>query len=191
MNNTLINHISEQLALEETLYKVIEEQLELIAETDYPDAKAILQKTHQLLEQSYSNLNSQLDKFEAAIKKEESSKPYLNGTTPPKTQVKATAKELPRQLLISKILRDDYSALNLITMGNTLLHTAALALEDEELATLALKHLSGLAPVVVRLGELLPEVVTRELKTEFQKIDANVAQLALNNSKLAWKKVSL
>lgn len=88
---------------------------------------------------------------------------------------------------ISRNLRDDYSALNLITMSNTLLHTAALALNREEVAALALKHLNNLAPLVIKIGELMPDVVARELRTQSIQIDSSVAKTALENTQLAWR----
>jgi hypothetical protein len=89
---------------------------------------------------------------------------------------------------ISRILRDDYAALNHVTISTTQLHTLALSLGARDVAELALTHLENLAPLVVKIGELIPSVTTRELVKEFPSVDQGVAQTALLNTKRAWKK---
>ncbi len=61
--------------------------------------------------------------------------------------------------------------MNSITMGNTLLHTTALALDSHEVAATALMHLKNLTPLVIKISELVPEVVAKELHTESPIID--------------------
>ena len=91
---------------------------------------------------------------------------------------------------ISRILRDVYSALNLITISNTLLHTTALALGRHDIAATALKHLENLAPLVIKIGQLMPGIVTRELRHETHSVDLSVADIALKNAQLAWQKAT-
>lgn len=63
----------------------------------------------------------------------------------------------------------------------------ALALDKQELAVLALTHIQNIAPLIVSLGKLVPEIVTRELKSILPEIDSEVAKLALENTRSAWK----
>lgn len=186
--------LSEQLALEEQLCKIIADQLSEIDGTEFLDAKNLLIKTNQVLERQFTALNSQLDKLEQdavdarnqAIVSSRGVFGHLatNGHETINSPVKV------KMALTSKILRDDYTALNLITMNNTLLHTAALALDSQDVAKLALQHLKNLAPLVVRLGELMPEVVARELRAISKKIDLSIAETALKNTQLAWRRAS-
>jgi hypothetical protein len=96
-----------------------------------------------------------------------------------------------RQGKISRILQDAYLALNGVTISNTALHTTALALDAHDIAHLALKQLQNLAPLVVQIGRLMPEVIARELHKESANIDISIAQQALKNVQLAWKKTEL
>src|SRR3954468_21600247 len=48
-----------------------------------------------------------------------------------------------RSEAVSKMVRDDYTALNLATMSYTMLHTTALALNEPRTAALALRHLQN------------------------------------------------
>lgn len=88
---------------------------------------------------------------------------------------------------VNLMLRDDYSALHLITMSNTLLHTAALAFDAQEVADTALQHLKDLAPLVITISDLLPELIAQELHYQNPSIDPTVGQKALRNAKQAWR----
>lgn len=178
--------LSEQIALEEHLCRIIEEQISEIDETDFEDAKNLLKKTSQVLENHFLPLNTLLDKFE---------KDALNARG---KVVAGNGRDLnnilaveQRNTRISRILRDDYSALNLITISNTLLHTTALALDAQEVAAIALKHLKNLVPLVIKIGCLVPDVVTRELcSNSSSTIDLSVALTAMKNTQLAWRNAS-
>jgi len=90
---------------------------------------------------------------------------------------------------VSRILRDDFSALNLIAMGNTMLHTTALALNYQDVATVALEHLRHLTLLVFKLRELMPRVVAREAVDHSGTIDPSlIGQAAVRNLQLAWNK---
>ena len=184
----LQQQIREQIALEEHLCRIIDGQIEDIGEVeyvDYIDAKNLLKNTRQVLEKHFTPLNELLDKLDC----DDDIKQRV-GVVPNGLDVKTAHNTELAQGRISKILRDDYSALNLITISNTLLHTTALALNSLEIATIALQHLENLAPFVVRIGELMPEVITRELRTQSPSIDLSVAKTALVNTKQAWSKAS-
>ena len=181
----LEHQLREQLALEEHLCRTIEEQITGIDEVSFADAKNLLRKTSLVLATHFASLNALLDRVEQTALTARNLVVAGNGVGP----VTAMEREQKKRQ-ISKILRDDYSALNLVTMSNALLHTTALALESGEVAALALKHLENLAPLVVQMGALVPEVVARELHAESSTIDLSVAKTALKNMQLAWQKAS-
>ena len=182
----LRQYLSEQIALEEHLSKIINEQIAEIDEVEFADAKNLLIKTNQVLERHFTPLNELLDKLENDA---------LIARTQPITSNGRGGEHHPphleqRKRRISRILRDDYSALNLIAISNTLLHTTALALDCQDVATLALKHLENLAPLVIRIRELVPEVVAKELHAQSPNVDLKAALTALKNTQLVWGKSS-
>jgi hypothetical protein len=86
------------------------------------------------------------------------------------------------------MLRDDYTALCFATVCYEMLHTTALSLGHGEVANLALSHLRDYTPAVMALTELLPEVMTDELRRE-GKMQGNgsIARLAAQNVLEAWR----
>ena len=87
---------------------------------------------------------------------------------------------------VSRMLRDDYTALNMASFSYTQLHTTGLAFRDEPVAKLALQHLNDLTPLIMHLNEVVPHVVVKELQDD-GPIDANVAPTAVSNTQHAWK----
>ena len=88
---------------------------------------------------------------------------------------------------VSRMLRDDYTALNLSSISYTMLHTTGLAFHDHVVADLALSHLQQLTPLIMRYNEIIPNVVAAELQDEGPGIDASVGSEAIDNTQAAWK----
>ena len=88
---------------------------------------------------------------------------------------------------VSRMLRDDYTALNLSSISYTMLHTTGLAFQDHVVADLALSHLQQLTPLIMRYNEIIPNVVTAELQDEGPGIDTSVGSEAIDNTQAAWK----
>ena len=88
---------------------------------------------------------------------------------------------------VSRMLRDDYTALAMATISYTQLHTTGLAYKEQEVADMALHHLEALTPLVMRINEIMPNVVTAELTDEGSGISTEVAGEATENTQQAWK----
>jgi glutathionyl-hydroquinone reductase len=183
LNHVLVQCLGEQIALEEHLYSEIEKQISEIDESNYGDAKTVLMKTKEVLEEHFNSLNESLDTLERDAK--ETRKQMIVGNGDGSREPFFPAKAKTR---ISIHLRNNYVALNLVTMSNALLHTTALALNYQEVAAIALKHLQNLAPLVAQIGGLLPDVVARELYAESPDIDPSIGKIALKNAQLVWLK---
>ncbi|MDD2943938.1 MAG: hypothetical protein PHC51_13355 [bacterium] len=175
--------LREQIALEEDLCRKFESQISEIESDEFLDAKELLTNASKVLEGHYNKLNELLDTLEI-----EDSNGHRTAVVTVSDSIETADKNLRQKRNISKILRDDYSALNLVTISNTILHTTALALDNSAVADVSLQHLANLAPYVVRVGELVPRVLARELRSQSLGVDMAVAEAALVNVKLAWRK---
>lgn len=88
---------------------------------------------------------------------------------------------------VSRMLRDNYTALNMSSFSYTMLHTTGLAYKDGAVASVALQHLQDLTPLIIHLNEVVPHVVVKELQDEGPGIDPTVAETAIANTQHAWK----
>ncbi len=89
---------------------------------------------------------------------------------------------------LSKNLRDDYASLNLAAISYGMLHTAALAKHEFEIATMAGQHLADLTPLIVELSDLIPHVLASELTDEGNIEDPTIAQQAALLYRQAWRR---
>jgi hypothetical protein len=89
---------------------------------------------------------------------------------------------------VSKMLRDDYTALNLATVGYTMLHTTGLALNDQATAALALRHLKAYTTLVMEINRIIPHVVIADLRDNGAVIDESVLQQAIANTQEVWQR---
>jgi len=92
-----------------------------------------------------------------------------------------------RNEAVSKMLRDDYTALNLATVSYTMLHTTGLAFNDQATASLALRHLQDYTGVIMEINELIPSVVVTDLRDNGALIEESLLQLAISNTQEAWR----
>ena len=89
---------------------------------------------------------------------------------------------------VSRMLRDDYTALNMSAFSYVQLYTTSLAYHDQALADTALKHLKELTPIIIHINEIIPHVVVSELRDEGPGIDTSVAAKAYADTQQAWAK---
>jgi hypothetical protein len=87
---------------------------------------------------------------------------------------------------VSRMLRDDYTALNLAAISYIMLHTTALAFRNQAVADTALSHLQDLTPIIMGLNAVVPYVVAEEL-TDDGSVDPSAAPTAVENTQRAWK----
>ena len=175
--------IEEQIAIEEQLCQTIEQQLSEVDERVFPEARKVLIKAKEVLTQNFKPLNELLDELEQAVIKAEN-----KHSADASAALHVCYSGESGGMHVSKILRDDYSDLNLIAMGNIMLHTTALALKHKGIATAALEHLQNLAPLVRQIHELVPHVVTKELLTQTEDVDPSIGHMAWENVQFAWQK---
>ena len=99
----------------------------------------------------------------------------------------STATDIRRGLVEGGVVRDDLTALNFAVACYQMLHTTALAMHDQPLADLALRHIKDFTPEIMDLSEVLPSVVLCDLERE-KKIsaDESVAEEARKNTREAW-----
>jgi hypothetical protein len=91
----------------------------------------------------------------------------------------------------SLILRDLSTLLNLAAADLSILHSAALAMRQEELARLALYQLAELTPLIIEISRLLPSAAVSDLASTSVVADPLAADTAEANIHEAWQTESV
>jgi hypothetical protein len=92
---------------------------------------------------------------------------------------------------VSAMVRDDYAALSFAVVCYQMLHTTALALDDERVADFAIGNLEDYASAILHLAEVVPTLVVDELAHEGKiPADRRVADEAVRHFRDAWAHAS-
>jgi ferritin-like metal-binding protein YciE len=160
---TIADYVGDMVALESHIEEALDRQL---TETqDDPDAQAAVQHFHDMVKQHRDTLKALQEQV---------------GTTAGNPIIAAGATllgkaagviDLVRTEGISKALRDDYAAFSLAAISYSMLHTTATALGDSRVAALAERHLRDHADAIMRINEIMPVVVMRELEKDGHRAD--------------------
>jgi ferritin-like metal-binding protein YciE len=182
-NEAINSYITDMLALEDHIEKALKGQLTDLKE--YPEVVVALRDIHTKVEHHISDLRMVSDRRNASgvvasVKRAGSA---VAG-------VAAGVIDLIRTEGLPKNLRDDYTAFNLANIGYVMLHTTALAFEDQEVADLAHQHFRDYTDAIMRLHKLIPAAVVRFLEQQGVPVRADIVSEVHANVAQAWKQTS-
>jgi ferritin-like metal-binding protein YciE len=178
---TLRGYVNDMLAVERDMHAAFRRHKEDHAVRTFPETAAVLQQIEDRIDVHIANLERCLERLGTS-------------ESPVKAAVGAVLGAVAgvygklRDDRVSRMVRDDYTALCFATVCYEMLHTTALALGHGEVANLALSHLRDYTPAVMALTEILPDILTDELTRE-GKMQGNgsIARLAAQNVVEAWR----
>lgn len=173
--------VADMAAVEKHILEAVERQLGDDDTKKFPEVLRLLQRVESTLRRNVQALENQLQSFPGG-----SVAGAVKETVTGVLGVFAGLYDKVRREPVSRNLRDDYTALNLAAVSCTMLHTSALALHHQPTADLALRNLRELAPLIMELNEVIPQVVVRELTEEGKAYDASLAQRAVRATQEAW-----
>lgn len=181
-NDALTRYVGDTIALTKHIHEAIERQL-------HDDRAKADTAAYPIITRLDAVLEGQISSYEAHLK-------HLgeSATSPVKEVVSAVAgvfaglTDKVRGDPVSKMLRDDYTALSLLAMAHTMLHTTGLALKHPSTAELAQRTLKEITPILIDISEHIPLSVVRELIDEGEQVDTGVGEQAVKNTQQAWER---
>lgn len=178
------SYITDMLALEEHIEKALRAQVADFKD-EYPMFTTQLDPIHRNVRRHIQALKGLSDDREAgagtmvaeAVKRAGSIVAGLG----------AAAIDLVRNEQLPKALRDDYTALNLASIGYVMLLTTARALDDARVADLAEQHLRDCADAVMTLHRIIPAAVVRFLQADELPAHADVLPAVARTLDEVWR----
>ncbi len=176
----LQQHVGNMLATNKHIHEAVRRQSEDKNVQQLTEAHQLIRRIESTLDMHISDLEQQLQNLGG------------DASTPLKDVVASTlgavagAYDKVRASAASKMLRDDYAALSMAAISNTMLHTTGLALHDSKTADISLRHLSDLTPLITEISRVIPTVVAHELVDEAVNADTSVAAQAVKKTQEAW-----
>jgi ferritin-like metal-binding protein YciE len=176
---TIADYVGDMAALESHIEEALDRQLTEVK--DDPTALAAVRGFHDMVKRHRDTLK--------AIE-EESGKTI--GTPIKEAGAALFGKaagiiDLVRTEGISKGLRDNYAAFSLAAISYSMLHTTATALGDGRVASLAEQHLRDHADAIMRINEIMPGVVMRELEKDGHRADPAAVEATREAVLRSWQ----
>jgi len=176
---TIADYVGDMAALESHIEEALDRQLNEVK--DDPIAQVAVQEFHDTVKAHRDTLKAMEEETGKTIGtpiKEAGS--ALLGKA-------AGIIDLVRTEGISKSLRDDYAAFSLAAISYSMLHTTASALGDQRVASLAEKHLQDHARALMRINEIMPGVVIRELQKDDHQADNSAEEATRSMVVRSWE----
>ena len=174
-------YVADMAAVEKHILEALERQHKDDTFKDFPNALGFVDRLASLLKTHVESLETHIASLPggsvaAAVK--ETVTGVLGGL--------AGVYDKVRKDKVSRALRDDYTALSLATVSYTMLHSTGLGLHQGTTADIALRHLKDLAPFVMELNQIIPQVVLKELSFEGYDVDFSLTPQAVRATQEAW-----
>ena len=174
-------HTSDMLAVERHILEAIERQRADDDLREYLEANKVVIEIERVLKGHVAALETLAERYdtgsESVIKKAV-------------TEILGKAAGLydkVRADKVTRMLRDDYTALSLAAMAYTTYHAFGLAIKEQPIADLALQHLKNITPLLVEISKVIPAVAVHEVAEESDfAVDDSVAADAVRNTQQAW-----
>lgn len=177
---TLIKYLTDMHALENHVVQPLKSQAKDDDFAPYPAAQALV---HRMLARSETAV-AQLERLAEGLG-EEARGTFKSAVTAAAGMVAAAVNE-GRTHVITKKLRDDYTALSLVSIGYELLHATANALRSPEIAAFAQASLRETAGLIMALSQEILPVAVAELAKTNKDVDTSTVATSQQNIKDAW-----
>lgn len=177
--NSEITYTSDLLALENHFLNAVKKQ----KVSDTIKDEIVIELLHEL-DKTISKNSAELEDYLES--KDSNTKSEIKSKLASFTGSIAGLIDNARSDTVSKIVRDNYTALSMITVGYTMLHTLALANDDESLAEISGNHLKECTNMVTEISKVVPLAVANEVIDDKDRAK-EIGQRALHNTQQAWK----
>ncbi|MDX1663097.1 MAG: hypothetical protein R3272_04840 [Candidatus Promineifilaceae bacterium] len=178
--DTIQQYVSDMLAVERHIHEAVRRQKDDNRLQSFPEASAVINHAEEMLDLHIAALESHLESVggDPAAPAKEAITAALG--------VAAGLLDKVRTQKVSKMLRDDYTALSLAAISYHMLHTTGVALGAPGTADLALRHLKDWTPIITRISHVVHGVVAKELADDGLPVAAGAAVESERAAQEAW-----
>ncbi|HYE57708.1 MAG TPA: hypothetical protein VD948_04350 [Rhodothermales bacterium] len=183
----ITKHIADATALEKHILEAIERQREDATVKNSVDANRVVIEIERVLNQHLSALSSLAQQYGGE------GESVLKSVVTSALGVAAGLYDKIRESELTRMLRDDYTALSLDAMGYTAMHAFALGIGEQPMADLASRHLNDLTPLLLELSRLIPQTTITDLAKEHPDLAVNTSKIseAVETTQRAWTREAM
>lgn len=176
------SYTADQSAAIRHILEAIERQVDDDTVQSHPTVHDALLRTKTVLEKQREDLTLHLERELGSEGLAGAAKNIVTTATGFVTGLYAAV----RNDTVSKMVRDDCTALNFACICYSMLYATATAFNLQKTATVATTHLHELTPLVIELNKLLPKVVVDELAEKGHDVEQRAVRAAIDEIGDAW-----
>lgn len=174
-------HVSDMLAVEQHVLEAIERQRETEKVRENVEVNELLIRIERVLKSHVDALNRLSEAYgsegQSTLKKALTA---VFGAA-------AGIYDKVRVHEVSRMLRDNYTALSLCAMAYTMMHTTGLVIREQRLADVGLDHLKDITPLLVEISKKIPGVTAKEVaEVHPEPVDLSRIGEAVAHTQHAW-----
>ncbi len=87
----------------------------------------------------------------------------------------------------SKVLRNNYVALDAAALGSLMLYATAAAFNNDRIGEISERHFNELSKLAVEIREMIPEIVVREFADQGYWVNSGVTEEVNQKAQQAWR----
>ena len=157
-HNTIADYVGDMAALESHIEEALDRQLEELR--DDPVGLAAVREFHDMVKRHRDELIALQEETGKTVGSpiKEAGATLLGKAAGIIDKVRTESN--------SKSLRDDYAAFGLAAISYSMLYTTSTGLGDSRVAAIAKRNLQDYAGAIIRINEVMPQVVVNELRKD-------------------------
>lgn len=175
-DDAIRKNLSDMLALNRHILEAVERQRGDEAVRERPEVNELVIRIERVVKAHVAELESLADTYGAL--KDSILKKAVTGAVGAAAGLYGKIREHER----SRMLRDNYTALNLLAISYSMLHTFGLSIDESNIADLAYRHLKNLPTLIGSVRHAVPSTVAADISSqnEFAVVSDAASRAAAN-----------
>jgi ferritin-like metal-binding protein YciE len=184
-NEVLRLYSSDLLELERHIIDMLKEQTDQEEVKRYPEVQQLVTSIQDTVGQHFTELEQGLESLGG---EKSSLLKQAMGRVAETAMGMATRAEGSEKC--SKVLRNNYAALDAASLGSLMLYSTAAAFSNDTIGEISERHFNELTALAAETRKLIPEVVVREFADQGYAVNSEVAEEVSRKAQQVWTRHS-
>ena len=180
-NEILRLYSSDLLELQRHIVDMVKDQSDQAEVRRYPEVQQLVTKIQDTVGQHFTELEQGLESLGG---EKSSLLKQAMGRVAETAMGMATRAEGSEKC--SKVLRNDYVALDAAALGSLMLYATAAAFNNDRIGEISERHFNELSKLTVEIREMIPEIVVREFADEGHSVNSGIAEEVNRKVQQVW-----
>lgn len=184
-NEVLRLYSSDLLELQRHILDMVEDQTKLEEVRRYPEVQQLVSRVQDTVGRHFNELEQGLESLGG-----EKSSMLKQAMGRVAGAAMGMASKAEGSEKCSKVLRNNYAALDAASLGSLMLYTTAAAFSDDTIGEISERHFNELTSLAAETRNLIPELVVREFAEEGYPVNSEVTEEVSRKTQQVWTRHS-